>query len=137
MSSLFDRMFGKPAKGSGSTAKDRLQVVLIHDRFNLPPEKLREMKEEILAVISKYVAVDRESVDIALEQRDRMNSKIRAEIPFSPSRATVDPDENVPDHVKATNLPEFLASVTLPTAPTTPDEPDSDSSDSKTDNPIK
>lgn len=104
MTNFFDKMLGRTSKGSGSTAKDRLQVVLIHDRFNLPPEKLREMKEEILAVISKYVAVDRDSVDIALEQRDRTSSKIRADIPLTPTRRVADPDEDVPDFVTAATL---------------------------------
>jgi len=81
MSSFFDRMLGRNPKGSSSTAKDRLQFVLVHDRINLPPERMQEMKEEILAVISKYVPVDTNSVDIALEQRDRNNSALVAEIP--------------------------------------------------------
>jgi len=97
MSNFFDRMLGRSsAKGSSNTAKNRLQFVLVHDRINLPPDKLREMKEEILAVISKYVSVDRERVDIALEQRER-NSKLVAEIPFSRNmlvdEETTDSDE--------------------------------------------
>lgn len=95
MSNFFDRMLGRSApKGSSSTAKDRLQFVLVHDRINLPPDKLREMKEEILAVISKYVSVDRERVDIALEQRER-NSKLVAEIPFSRNMSS----ENTPTDI--------------------------------------
>jgi cell division topological specificity factor len=83
MSSFFDRMLGRGSnRGSGATAKERLQFILVHDRINLPPEKLQAMKAEILAVISKYVSVDSENVDIALQQRDR-DSLIVAEIPFS------------------------------------------------------
>jgi cell division topological specificity factor len=85
MSGFFDRMLGRSsAKGSGSTAKERLQFILVHDRINLPPEQLQAMKAEILAVISKYVAVNSDNVDIALQQRDR-DSLIIAEIPFSQS----------------------------------------------------
>jgi cell division topological specificity factor len=86
MASFFDRMFGRNRQGSGATAKDRLRFVLQYDRINIPPEKMEEMKREILEVISKYVAVDREKVDIALEQRDRDHSKIIAEIPFAKDR---------------------------------------------------
>ncbi|MBL8118310.1 MAG: cell division topological specificity factor MinE [Anaerolineae bacterium] len=83
MSGFFERLLGRsPSKGSGSTAKERLQFILVHDRINLPPERLQAMKAEILEVISKYVSVDREDVDIFLEQRDR-DSLIKAEIPFS------------------------------------------------------
>lgn len=100
MASFLERMFGRGSgKGSSATAKDRLQFVLVHDRINLPPEKLREMKEEILAVISKYVSVDRDHVDIALEQRDRDTSKLVAQVPFArggrmPAAATPEKDED-------------------------------------------
>ncbi|MFW5692524.1 MAG: cell division topological specificity factor MinE, partial [Chloroflexota bacterium] len=77
--------FGRHRESSANTAKERLQVVLVHDRINLPPERLRAMKEDILKVISKYVAVAIEEVDIALEQLDRTKNKIIAEIPFSAS----------------------------------------------------
>lgn len=83
MTGFFERLLGRSAnRGSGSKAKERLQFVLIHDRMNLPPDKLAAMKQEILAVISKYVAVDSDNVDIALRQRDRDNL-IVAEVPFS------------------------------------------------------
>ncbi|MBZ0281705.1 MAG: cell division topological specificity factor MinE [Anaerolineae bacterium] len=82
MAGFFDRMLGRSSsKGSGSTAKQRLQFILVHDRINLPPERLQAMKAEILAVISKYVSIDSDNVDIALQQRDR-DSVIVAEIPF-------------------------------------------------------
>lgn len=103
MTSFIDKVFGRHNKGTGTVAKERLQVVLIHDRFSLPPEKMSAMKEEIMAVISKYVEIDRDSVDIALEQRDRNSSKIRAEIPFNPGKRVSDPDEDVPDFVTASN----------------------------------
>ena len=83
MSGFLARIFGRKSTGSSSAAKERLQFVLVHDRMNLPPEKLQEMKSEILAVISKYVAIDLDQVDIALEPRDELRSKIVAEIPFS------------------------------------------------------
>ncbi|MCS6835267.1 MAG: cell division topological specificity factor MinE [Anaerolineae bacterium] len=103
MSSFIDRMLGRNPKGSSATAKERLQIVLVHDRINLPPERLKTMKEEILAVISKYVPVDVESVDISLEQRDRTSSRIRAEIPFNTTVRMIDPDEDVDDTVTARN----------------------------------
>ena len=94
MTSFLERLFGR-GRGTSTTAKDRLQLLLIHDRINLPPERLQAMKEEIMAVISKYVPVDRDSVDIALEQRDRFQSKIVAEFPFSAtSRVNLTIDEN-------------------------------------------
>ena len=81
MTNLLSRLFGRAKKGSGATAKDRLRFVLQHDRINLPPERMEEMKREILAVIVKYLVVDKDRVEIDLEQRDRTHSKLVAEIP--------------------------------------------------------
>lgn len=119
MTSFFDRMFGRNSKGSSSTAKDRLQFVLVHDRINLPPERMREMKEEILAVISKYVPVERDNVDIALEQRDRYSSKIVAEIPFTKDHAVEEGDEN--DDQPSTGNPDATAD-TQPNKPVQSDD---------------
>jgi cell division topological specificity factor len=85
MAGFFDRLLGRAQpKGSRNTAKQRLQFILVHDRINLPPERLQAMKAEILEVLSKYVEVDVDHVDIALEQRER-DSLIKAQIPFSGS----------------------------------------------------
>jgi len=83
MTNLLSRLFGRARKGSGATAKDRLRFVLQHDRINLPPERMEEMKSEILAVIVKYLVVDKDQVEIDLEQRDRTHSKLTAEIPVA------------------------------------------------------
>lgn len=86
MSGFFDRLMGRTRETpSANKAKERLQFVLVHDRINLPPERLKSMKEEILAVISKYVSVSASEVEIALEQRDRNQNRLIAEIPFSKS----------------------------------------------------
>jgi cell division topological specificity factor len=71
------------ASGSAKIAKERLQFVLVHDRLDLSPEKLKELKDEILAVISKYVAIDRNNVEISIEQRKRDNWLV-ADIPLTP-----------------------------------------------------
>lgn len=84
MNSLLERLFGRGnASGSAKVAKERLQFVLVHDRLDLSPEKLREMEEEILAVISKYVRIDRSNVEIMVEQRKR-DSWLVADIPLAP-----------------------------------------------------
>lgn len=93
MTSLFERIFGRSRESSASLAKERLQFVLVHDRVNLPPDKLQEMKQEILAVISKYVNVSNSEVDIALQQRDRHSNILVAEVPFS-KPIIIDPDED-------------------------------------------
>ncbi len=89
MTSLLNRLFGRAKKGSGATAKNRLHFVLQHDRINLPPQRMEEMKREILAVIVKYLVVDQDRVEIALEQRDRTHSKLVAEIPFAKEKQQI------------------------------------------------
>ncbi len=81
MSSLFDRLLGRRNAGSGVTAKQRLQLVLVTDRSHLPPETLQQMKDEIIAVISKYVSISPDKVEINIEQRHRDNWLV-ADIPL-------------------------------------------------------
>jgi cell division topological specificity factor len=94
MAGFWERMLGRGGKGSGATAKERLQFVLFHDRINLSPEKLEMMKKEILAVISKYVDIDEDRVDIALQQGDRRGSMLVAEIPFIKAAEGVEKDDD-------------------------------------------
>ena len=92
MTNLLSRLFGRAKKGSGATAKDRLRFVLQHDRINLPPERMEEMKREILAVIVKYLVVDKDRVEIDLEQRDRTHSKLVGRNPRRHSYAGQGPE---------------------------------------------
>lgn len=47
-------------------AKDRLKLILIHDRGELSKETLEKIKIEILEVLAKYIEIDDEDVDIAV-----------------------------------------------------------------------
>ena len=58
-------------KSSGEVAKGRLHLVLAHDRTGLDGGKLQEMREELAAVIAKYVPIDAEAVEIQIETRNR------------------------------------------------------------------
>ena len=51
-------------------AKDRLRLILIHDRGSLAPEMLDKIREEILEVISKYMEIDGEDVDISFNRAE-------------------------------------------------------------------
>jgi cell division topological specificity factor MinE len=83
VSEFFDRILGRSKNDrSANTARDRLQLVLFHDRINLPPERVQEMKKELLEVLSKYIPVSGEEVDIILEPRDHARNTLRAEVPF-------------------------------------------------------
>ena len=115
MSGFFDRMLGRNDKtGSSEAAKARLKFVLEHERINISPEKLKEMRERIVAIIAEYVPeVELDSVDVSLEQSDRYNNKIVAEIPFTKSRSrpALDHDGNDDildlDEIDSDPLPTF------------------------------
>lgn len=83
MSNLLERVFGARKPHSSQVAKERLQLVLVHDRSNLTPAQVQAMKDEILEVIARYVDFDREEVDINLTSEDRQNV-LSAEIPIRP-----------------------------------------------------
>jgi cell division topological specificity factor len=78
---LIDRVF-KPARSSSrQMAKERLQLVLVHDRTQISPQMLQTLKDEIIAVISQHVAIEREGVEITLAQ-NRRESRLQADIPL-------------------------------------------------------
>lgn len=68
MIEFINRLFGR--QNSGATAKERLRLVLMSDHLSLAPEMVESMKRELLDVISKYVELDREKVDVHFENQD-------------------------------------------------------------------
>jgi cell division topological specificity factor len=83
MSTFFDRILGRD-KSSAKQAKDRLQLVLIHDRIDLNPGTMDTLKDELIDVISRHVDIDPSSVKIEMAQEGRQQRLI-ADIPLNPS----------------------------------------------------
>lgn len=83
MKSLVSRLSGR--RKSASTAKERLQLVLIHDRTNIPPGVMDDLRDELIAVISRHVEVDDEDVHIQITQ-DGREQRLIADIPLKASR---------------------------------------------------
>jgi cell division topological specificity factor len=63
------RLFQK--QGSSATAKERLRLVLMTDHLELAPEMIETMKRDLVDVISRYVEVDRERIEVSFERQDR------------------------------------------------------------------
>lgn len=63
-------MGGRPAASSKDDAKQRLKVLLIHDQVDLTAAQLDNLKDEIMEVISRYVDVDAENVELRLNRED-------------------------------------------------------------------
>ena len=72
---LIDKLLGRQPS-SASTAKQRLQLVLAHDRSDLNPELLEKMRREILEVVARYVEIDVEEGDVSLETEDRVTALV-------------------------------------------------------------
>jgi cell division topological specificity factor len=75
------------AQRSASAARDRLHVLLAHERAVAGRSKLVEvLREEILAVIAKHVTVERGKVQVKLDHRDAVSTlAIEIELPASPA----------------------------------------------------
>lgn len=76
---FFDRLFGK--KNSADSAKERLQLVLIHDRTDLTPAELASLRDDLIATISRHVSIDEKSVQIDVEH-DGRSQRLVADIPL-------------------------------------------------------
>lgn len=81
---FLDRLLGKE-KPSASVARERLQLVLAHDRSDLNPELLEQMRREILEVVQRYVEIDIEACDVSLETEDRVTALL-ANLPIRRAR---------------------------------------------------
>ncbi len=68
---LFD-MFRK--KTSGTIAKDRLKLLLVSDRANCSPEMMEMIKNDIIKVISKYMEIDADGVEIQIMETESENN---------------------------------------------------------------
>ncbi|HMZ06999.1 MAG TPA: cell division topological specificity factor MinE [Anaerolineales bacterium] len=68
-------------KRSASSAKERLQLVLVHDRTDLTAAQLESLKDDLLKAISQYIEIDPDAVRIDLE-RDGRSQRLVADIPL-------------------------------------------------------
>ena len=66
---------------SAESAKERLQLVLIHDRTDLTPAELDALKDDLLEAISRHVEIVPDSVRIGVEHEGR-SQRLVADIPI-------------------------------------------------------
>jgi len=80
MTDFIERIFGRNRK-SANQAKERLHLVLIHDRTNLTNSALEDLKDELIDVISRHIDIDPSAVNIEMNQEGRQQRLI-ADIPI-------------------------------------------------------
>ena len=78
---FLNRIFGEKQPSSRQVAKERLQLVLVHDRIKISPAMLDRLKDELITVISRYVEIDADSVEVTFTQSKRQ-SRLVADIPL-------------------------------------------------------
>lgn len=83
MAGLLEWLTGQKTNSAGA-AKDRLKLVLINDRTDLTPAEMENMKNELLAVISRYIPIDPNGVNISMSQEGREH-RLLADIPLKPT----------------------------------------------------
>jgi cell division topological specificity factor len=62
-------------KGTGDIAKNRLKLVLVSDRANCSPDVMEQIKNDIIDVISKYIEIDLDGMDIKITQTESETHK--------------------------------------------------------------
>ena len=67
---LLSRVFGKETSRSKDIAKERLRLVLVHDRASVSPQFLEMLKNELIRVISQYMEIDDSTMDVNLTSED-------------------------------------------------------------------
>lgn len=72
--------FFKDETSSKDRAVERLRLVLVHDRANVAPGLMETLKEELIEVISKYMDIDEESMEVSLNSGE-LSASLVANIP--------------------------------------------------------
>lgn len=66
MLDLIQRLFGKDSSRSKDIAKERLRLVLVHDRVNVSPQFMEILKDDMIRVISNYMDINEKDMEINL-----------------------------------------------------------------------
>ncbi|MBR5555840.1 cell division topological specificity factor MinE [bacterium] len=101
---IFSKVFGffSKAEKQDESAKDvavnRLRVVLMQDRTNLTPELLEKMRGELIELLSKYVEMDKEALELNFEQEgDQMALMLSIPVLRAKEEDEIEAEENEDD----------------------------------------
>lgn len=68
---LIFRVLGKNSPTSRHHAKERLRLVLVHDRATISPYMINRLREDIFKVLSNYMIIVEDEMEVFLDQDDR------------------------------------------------------------------
>lgn len=68
MLEFITRLFSRDG-GSKNIAKERLRLILVHDRTSISPQLLETLKTEMIQVISKYMEIDESALEVNLDSK--------------------------------------------------------------------
>ncbi len=85
MLEIISRLFGKDSPSSKDIARERLRLVLVHDRTNVSPELLNLLKEDLIKVLQQYMDIDMDSLIVSIENEENSVALV-ANIPIKSMR---------------------------------------------------
>ena len=91
--------------GSKNIAKERLQIVLIHDRADISPEMLEQLRRDMIDVITRYMDIDTSKIEMDFDRADRSVAFV-ANIPVIRIKRWAAPgkmEQEIPDGGKKTH----------------------------------
>ena len=83
--SLLSLLLGEKKK-TASVAKERLQIILAHERNGRsgPSDYLPQLQRDLVAVISKYIKIDPRDIKVNLDREDNFEVlEVKIELPES------------------------------------------------------
>ena len=66
MLGMIMKMFGKETTASKDIARERLRLVLVHDRANVSPQFMEVLKDDMFRVISNYMEINEREMEVSL-----------------------------------------------------------------------
>lgn len=70
MLDFISRIFGRDNQASRNVAKERLRLVLVHDRAGVSPELLETLKADLINVINNYMEIDEDALEVSLDSTE-------------------------------------------------------------------
>lgn len=98
---VFEFMIGRKKPTPGELAKERLKVVLVHDRMKVSPETLEIIKKELMAVLSRRLDIDEQQMQVTLARESGLE-KLHTNVPIRRQKVSFEWDP--PSHTPSTNV---------------------------------